>query len=205
MATLSPASSSQLSVSGERENVNIFNHLLLTFCPDFASIILKYVSFRSSLKEWPEFQGLVGCTFPGQPMIRQVLLKRKNYEGTLFVAGGFCQSPGRTLGDIWPGLREDKIHRQRWIKRIKSSAVLEYGGKYLILEAWRTWRRFRASETNRPQSYTLVGVQVLTGALRNQKLPNHNQGWSWSIPRHQAWHYCLQGDYWCTNVVEEEK
>ena len=158
--------------------------------------------FRSSLKEWPEFQGLVGCTFPGQPMIRQVLLKRKNCEGIFFVLGGFCQSPGRTLGDIWPGLREDKIHRQTWNTRSgRGPADLKYGGKCLILEAWRTWRRFRASETNRP----LVAVQVLTGALRKQKLTSHGQRWSWSTPRHQAWHYCLQGEHWCTNVVEEKK
>ena len=38
--------------------------------------------FRSSLKDWPEFQGWEGCTFPGQPMIRHVPF----FEGTYF----FC-------------------------------------------------------------------------------------------------------------------
>ena len=54
--------------------------------------------FRSSLKEWPEFQGLVGCTFPGQPMIRRVLLKIKNCEGIFFGLRRLLPEPREDLG-----------------------------------------------------------------------------------------------------------
>ena len=71
------------------------------------------------MKEWPEFQGFVGCTFPGQPMIRQVLLKRKNCEGIFFCLRRLVPEPREDLGRYMARTegrqdsQADMVHKKR--------------------------------------------------------------------------------------------